>query len=77
MEANTPGDIDESSAAAVVVGLFVFACLGLNLVSIGLGIAGILQKQRARICAVIGTILSSASFVVVVSLVVIGHAVDP
>ena len=77
MEVSTPGGIDESSASAVVIGLFVFACLGLNLVSIGLGIAGIIQQQRTRICAVIGTTLSSASSVVVVSLMVIGSAVDP
>ena len=77
MEVSTPGGIDESSASAVVIGLFIFACLGLNLVSIGLGIAGIIQQQRTRICAVIGTALSSASSVVVVSLMAIGSVVDP
>ena len=77
MEATTPGGIDESSASAVVVGLFIFACLGLNLVSIGLGIAGIIQKQRTRVCAVIGTAISSASSVVVLSLMAIGSVVDP
>ena len=76
MEVSTPGGVDESSAAAVVVGLSILACLGLNLVSIGLGIAGIIQKQRTRICAFIGTALSSASFAVVVSIIAIGNAID-
>ena len=77
LEASTPGGLDENSAAAVILGLFIFACLGSFLVSVGLGIAGILQKQRVRIFAFIGTALSSASFIVMASAIGIGMALDP
>ena len=76
LEMSEPGGLDENSAAAVILGLFIFACLGSFLVSIGLGIAGILQKQRVRIFAFIGTALSSASFIVMTSFLAIGMALD-
>ena len=76
-EASTPGGVDENSAAAVILGFCILACLGSFLVSTGLGIAGIFQKQRVRICAFIGTALSSASFVVTASAIAIGMALDP
>ena len=76
LEASVPDGVDENSAAAVILGLSIFACWGFFLVSIGLGIAGIFQKQRVRICAFIGTALSSASFIVTASAIAIGMALD-
>lgn len=76
-EASEPGGVDESSAAAVILGLFVFACLGSLLVSMGLGIAGIFQKQRVTVFAFIGTALSVASFIASAFAIAIGMALDP
>ena len=76
-EASAPGGVDENSPAAVILGLFLVAGLGSLLVSIGLGVAGIFQKQRLRICAFIGTALSSASFIAAASTIAIGMALDP
>ncbi len=72
MESNTYGGIDEESAGAIILGLFIFGFGFLDLLAIGLGIAGIFQKTRARTTAIIGTILSSAKLIITVSLIGIG-----
>ena len=74
MESNTYGGIDEESAGAIILGLFLFGFGFLDLLAIGLGIAGIFQKTRERITAIIGTIVSSASLIITVSIIGIGFA---
>ena len=74
LESNTYGGIDEESAGAIILGLFIFGFIFLDLLAIGLGIAGIFQKTRDRITAIIGTILSSATLIITLSLIVIGLA---
>jgi len=74
MEASTPGGIDEESAGAVMVGLFLFAFLGAALVALGLGIAGLLQKERKKLFAILGTVFSAVSLVVTIFIMIIGLA---
>jgi len=74
MESNTYGGIDEESAAAIILGLFMFGFWFLDLLAIGLGIAGIFQNIRSRITAIIGTIIAVATLIISVSLVLIGFA---
>ena len=74
IESNTYGGIDEESAGAIILGLFIFGFAFLDLLAIGLGIAGIFQKTRDRITAIIGTIISSATLIITVSLIGIGLA---
>lgn len=74
MEASTPGGIDEESAGAVMVGLFLFAFLGAALVALGLGIGGLLQKERKKIFAILGTVFSAVSLVVTIFIMIIGLA---
>ena len=74
MESNTYGGIDEESAGVIILGLFIFAFGFLDLLAIGLGIAGIFQKTRDRITAIIGTIISSATLIITLSLIGIGLA---
>ena len=75
MESNTYGGIDEESAGAIILGLFLFGFIFLDLLAIGLGLVGIFQKTRERITAIIGTIISSATLVITVSLIGIGLAI--
>ena len=72
MEASTPGGMDEESAGAVMVGLFLFAFLGAALVALGLGIGGLLQKERKKIFAILGTVFSSVSLVVTIFIISLG-----
>ena len=74
MESNTYGGIDEESAGAIILGLFIFGFGFLDLLAMGFGIAGIFQKTRERITAIIGTIISSATLIITVSLIGIGLA---
>ena len=53
------------SAFLLCSGLFIFGFGFLDLLAIGLGIAGIFQKTRARVTAIIGTIISSATLLLV------------
>ena len=75
MESNTYGGMDEDSTAAVILG-FLFIGFGfLDLFAIGLGLAGIFQNMRSRVTAIIGTIISVATLIITVSLMIIGIAV--
>ena len=74
LESNTYGGIDEESAEAIILGLFLFGFGFLDILAIGLGIAGIFQKTKERITAIIGTIVSSATIIITVSLIGIGLA---
>ena len=74
IDSNTYGGIDEESAAAIILGLFICGFWFLDLVAIGLGIAGIFQHIRNRITAIIGTIIAVATLIISVSLVLIGFA---
>ena len=74
MDANTYGGIDEESAGAIIVGLFIIGFGFLDLLAVGLGIAGIFQKSRSRITAIFGTIISSATLIIIFSAIGIGMA---
>ncbi|MEJ2497014.1 MAG: hypothetical protein P8Y43_05990 [Sulfurovaceae bacterium] len=52
IEASTPGGIDENSTEAVMIGLAIIGLLFLNVLSVGLGIGVLLQKERKKIFAI-------------------------
>ncbi|QYJ90316.1 MULTISPECIES: hypothetical protein [Shewanella] len=76
MEATTPGGIDETSPEAIVVGMLIFAFIGLALVALGLGIGGLVQKQRKKIFAILGTIFSSVAILATLALIGYGTTID-
>ncbi|ABO22167.1 hypothetical protein SHLO109777_16870 [Shewanella loihica] len=76
MEATTPGGIDETSPEAIVVGMLIFAFIGLALVALGLGIGGLVQKQRKKIFAILGTIFSSVAILATLALIAYGTTID-
>ncbi|GIU20614.1 hypothetical protein TUM4644_10420 [Shewanella colwelliana] len=76
LEATTPGGMNEESIEAIVVGLLLFAFIGTALIATGLGIAGLCQKQRKKIFAILGTIFSLVTVVSTVSLISFGMTID-
>lgn len=76
IEASTPGGIDEESAGAIVLGLLLFAFLGMLLVGLGLGIAGLFQKERKKIFAILGTVFSSVIFLCTILIMLLGLAAE-
>ncbi|MEJ2437470.1 MAG: hypothetical protein P8Y49_07125 [Sulfurovaceae bacterium] len=76
IEASTPGGIDENSTEAVMIGLAIIGLLFLNVLSVGLGIGGLLQKERKKIFAILGTVFSSFFILGVIGLMVLGTMVQ-
>ena len=58
MELNTPGGIDETSKAVILMGLGIILALFILLISLGLGIGGLIQKERKKIFSVLGVVFS-------------------
>tara|TARA_B100001093_G_C26152608_1_gene728107 strand:+ start:172 stop:498 length:327 start_codon:yes stop_codon:yes gene_type:complete len=71
-ESISTGGLDEESTEAILIGLFIFGFGFLDLIAMGLGIAGIFQKIRDRITAIIGTSISSATLIITISIIGIG-----
>jgi hypothetical protein len=76
MEVSSPNGIDEKSAGAIVLGLFIIVAIGASLIALGIGIAGLLQKERKKIFAVLGTVFSTATLVCTIALLALGLAVS-
>lgn len=74
MEASTPGGMDEESAGAVIVGLSCFCFSGASLVALGLGIAGLMQKERKKLFAILGIVFSAVTILGTIFIVILGLA---
>ncbi len=74
MAAEAGGAMDEESMGAVILGLFLLAALGLEVVAIILGIVGMFQKQRKKVFAILGIVFSGLTLVGVVFLIIVGLA---
>lgn len=70
--ASQPAGLDENSPVAVVLGLCLLGFMGLDLVAIALGIAGIIQRTRHRLLAMIGIIIAMATEIIMASLIAVG-----
>jgi hypothetical protein len=68
--ASSPYGMDES--VAIVIGFFMIAFLFVTLVALGLGIGGLVQKERKKIFAIIGTVISALTICGVGILMLIG-----
>lgn len=76
METSTPGGIDESSAGAMLVGLFLIGLLFLDVIALGLGIAGLTQSHRNRIFAILGMVFASSTMIITLFLMLLGFAME-
>ena len=74
LELITPGALqDNSSPKTVLLGLALIGLFLSELLAVGLGIAGILQKERKKSLAVLGTVFSGAAVLLFVGAVILGH----
>lgn len=72
IQTTTPGGMDGAPGAALIVGIFFFICMFLTLLSLALGIAGLFQKLKKKIFAILGTIFSGLIIAMTAILMVIG-----
>ncbi len=68
----TGGTLDKHSSFAIISGMIVIGLLLCDLIALGLGIAGIFEKKRKKIYAILGTIISAVIILMVISLTIIG-----
>lgn len=73
METSTPGGIVEESAAAVVIGLFFFALIFAQVIAAALGIAGLMQKQRQKVMAILGLVFATLAIIFSVAILLLGQ----
>lgn len=71
-EVTNPGGMDENSAAAMVLGLMLMGALLMNVVGAALGLAGVIQKERRKIFAVLGLVFNLLAVVGTGCLMAIG-----
>ncbi len=76
METSTPGGMDEESAGAAMVGLFALAFLGAALLALGLGIGGLIQKERKKTFAILGTAFAAVTIVGTIVVMMLGLEMD-
>lgn len=72
LETSSAGGMDESAVGTMVVGFLIIGCILVQLVALGLGIAGLIQKNRKKIFAVLGTVFSGLTIAGVVFLMLVG-----
>jgi len=72
METTTPGGMDDKSAGAIVLGLFMFLFIFVALVAMGLGVGALFQTKRNKLFAILGIVLSLVSILGVLGLMLIG-----
>lgn len=76
METLTPGGVDDESVGAMLVGLFLIAFVLLDMLAIGLGIAGFLQKNRNKLFSILGVVFAASTIIATVCLMIIGLMVS-
>ena len=72
VENATPGGMDPESIEAVLIGVGMMAAGAAALVSLGLGIAGLVQSQRQRVYPVLGSVLSVGVLLACAGLMLLG-----
>jgi hypothetical protein len=75
-EVSNPGGMDENSPFAMVLGLLLLGALLMNLVGAALGLAGVLQKNRRKIFAVLGLVFNLLAVLGTGSLMVLGMMME-
>ena len=72
VEMTTPGGMNESSVAAVLIGLAIIFGLFVSIIGLGLGIGGLFQKNKKKVFPILGIVMNGAIILGVSFLVIIG-----
>ena len=66
------GQMSETSAAAVIIGIFIILGMFVNLVGVGLGIAAVVQNKAKKLFGVLGLIFNGCLILLILGLMFIG-----
>lgn len=73
--ASGPRGMDENSPEAFAVGCTIFGVIGLILVGLALGVAGLFQQERKKVFAVLGVVFNALVVVFICGIMAVGLAV--
>ncbi|WP_311223547.1 MULTISPECIES: hypothetical protein [unclassified Acidovorax] len=71
-----PGGMDEESAGAVVLGLFLALTAVVQALALGLGIAALVQAERSELFGVLGTVFASSGLIATVLIFLLGALLE-
>ena len=60
----------EQADIEMILGIIILFTISLDIFAIGLGISGIFQRSRSRLTAFVGTIISMATLIIMIALLV-------
>ena len=75
LEYKDPGLLDRETMISNLLGLVIIAGIAVDLVAIGLGLAGLLHKNHKKIFAILGTIFAALGVVGITALIVFGPTI--
>jgi mannose/fructose/N-acetylgalactosamine-specific phosphotransferase system component IIC len=75
LAARSPEQFGEESPQAIILGLGIFAGMGLAAIGACLGIAGLTQPNRIKLFAILGLVFNAVVFVGVCGIIGLGLAV--
>lgn len=67
-----PGGMNEQSAGAIFLGLFLALTALAQVLALGLGIAGLVQTGRSKLFGVLGTVFASTGLIGTVLIILLG-----
>lgn len=76
MEESTPGGIDENSTGAILVGLGLFAGIGLDVLGIVLGVVALSEGHRNRTFAALGLAFGALLLLGICGLIGVGTMIE-
>ncbi len=71
-ETNNPGALEKNELKAGIVGLSIIGLGFSTILSLIIGVIGLLRQNRAKLCAILGTLFSAAIFLGTAGLIAIG-----
>jgi hypothetical protein len=74
LENSIDGGVGADDAVAIVIGLLYFLIIGIALVALGFGIAGLCQKNIKKLFAILGVIFAVGLLLFAVLIMIIGVA---
>jgi len=76
LEVTTTGGIDEESAVVIILGLLMIGGLVVSLVGTGLGITGLVRKNRKKVFSILGLVFNGMIILGLITLMIIGRTIS-
>jgi len=67
-----PEAFDENSSTAIYTGIIIFIFLGISILALGLGIAGLFQKNRRKLFILLGIASSVFTTTGIITMIILG-----